>query len=240
MATAYPAAMTEQIDNIQAVLLASLTSFASTILGFLPNVLAALVVLALGLFLARIAKIVVERLLRLLNFDSLVKRTGLESLVEGTEYNLTISGVISLTVYWLVILLMVTSIADLLRFQIIYELFERFVIYLPNILVALAILVFGSIFARIVNRYAFSKCKGLSMDAGLRVGIIAEDIVLIIVWFLALQQLHVNVDLLLLIIGISLGSAGLAAGIAFGLAGRRHAARILTRVEKRFEQGIED
>ncbi|MCY4324485.1 MAG: hypothetical protein OXC81_00440, partial [Betaproteobacteria bacterium] len=63
-------------------------------------------------------------------------------------------------------------------------------------------------------------------------GMIVEYVVLIIVWFLALQQLQVNVVLLLLIIGIVLGSIGLAAGIAFGLAGRQQARQIISRLSK--------
>ncbi|MCY4325382.1 MAG: hypothetical protein OXC81_05110, partial [Betaproteobacteria bacterium] len=156
--------MTEQIDNIQAVMLAALTSFSSTVVGFLPNVLSTAVVLVAGLIGAKIAKVGVNKLLVLLNFDALVKRTGLESIFDNSEYNLSLSNIISTTVYWLVILLMVTTIADLLRLQIIYELFERFVIYLPNILVALAILIFGSIFSRIVNRYVFNMVKPYSME----------------------------------------------------------------------------
>ena len=227
--------MTEQIDNIQAVLLAALTSFSSTVVGFLPNVLSTAVVLVVGLIGAKIAKIGVNKLLVLLNFDALVKRTGLESMFDSSEYKLSFSSIISTTVYWLVILLMVTTIADLLRLQIIYELFERFVIYLPNILVALAILIFGSILSRIVNRYVFNMIKSYSMEIALRAGIVIEYVVLIIVWFLALQQLQVNVVLLLLIIGILLGSIGLAAGIAFGLAGRQQAQQIIARLSKHIE-----
>ena len=231
--------MTEQIDNIQAVLLAALTSFSGTVVGFLPNILSTAVVLVVGLIGAKIAKVGVGKLLVLLNFDALIKRTGLESLFDSSEYNLSFSNIISITVYWLVILLMVTTIADLLRLQIIYELFERFVIYLPNILVALAILIFGSILSRVVNRYVFNMVKPYSMEIALRSGIVIEYVVLIIVWFLALQQLQVNVVLLLLIIGILLGSIGLAAGIAFGLAGRKQARQVIDRLSKRIGD-IED
>ena len=227
--------MTEQIDNIQAVLLAALTSFSGTVVGFLPNVLSTAVVLVAGLVGAKIAKVGVSKLLVLLNFDALVKRTGLESIFDSGEYNLSLSNIISTTVYWLVILLMVTTIADLLRLQVIYELFERFVIYLPNILVALAILIFGSILSRVVNRYVFNMVKSYSMEIALRAGMVIEYVVLIIIWFLALQQLQVNVVLLLLIIGILLGSIGLAAGIAFGLAGRKQAQQIITRLSKHIE-----
>ena len=227
--------MTEQIDNIQTVLLAALTSFSSTVVGFLPNVLSTAVVLVAGLVGAKIAKVGVNKLLVLLNFDALVKRTGLETIFDSSEYNLSLSNIISTTVYWLVILLMVTTIADLLRLQIIYELFERFVIYLPNILVALAILIFGSILSRVVNRYVFNMVKSYSMEIALRAGMVVEYVVLIIVWFLALQQLQVNVVLLLLIIGILLGSIGLAAGIAFGLAGRKQAQQIISRLSKHIE-----
>lgn len=232
--------MTEQINTLSSVLLGAFSTFWETILGFMPNVLATFLVLAMGLFLAKFSKIVVERLLHLLRFDTLVQKTGLEDYLVAAEYDVTFSRLISGTIYWLVILLTVTSMADLLHLQIISDLFERIVLYLPNVILAVVILVFGTIFSRIVNRYVFNNLKERAMDLALSLAIVAEVIVQIFVWFLALEQLKVNTVLLLIVFSSVLGFLMLAGALAFGLAGQALARDLLEKARTKIEGGIEE
>ena len=232
--------MRENIDNIPSVLIGAFAAFWETVLGFLPNVLATLLVLVLGLLLAKVSKLLVDRLLGLFKFDLLIERTGLESYIAGSDYKVTIANLISGTIYWLIILMTITSIADLLHLQVISDLFERAVLYLPNIILALIILIFGTIFSRIVNRYVFNNLKKLSMDYALTLSIVAEIIIQVFIWFLALEQLQVNTVLLLIVLISVFGSLALACGLAFGFAGRELASELLTKARSKIEGGLDD
>ena len=229
-----------EVERLPSVLITALTAFWETILGFLPNLVASVLVLVLGIFLARFSKIVLERLLHLFKFEALVQQTGLESYLASSGYGLTFSKLISGTVYWLVILMTISSIADLLHLDIISELFERFVIYLPNVILAIIILIVGTIFSRIVNRYVFTSLKDRSMDLALTVGIAAEVIVQIFVWFLALEQLQINTVLLLIVLSSVCFFFAIAGAIAFGWAGRTFAADMLEKMRSKVEGGIEE
>ena len=233
--------MPEQIDNITTVLFQASSSFSTKILAFLPNVIASVVIFLVGLLIARLARAIVNRLLKMLNFNNIVTKTGLESIFSSTDYQISVSSLVAGTVYWLIILLMITEIAELLHLKVISDLFERLVLYVPNLMLALAILIIGTFFARIVNRYAFNIVKNvLNMDQALSVGITVEYLVLLFVWFVALEQLRINTVLLLIVISTIVISVALAAAIAFGLAGREHAARILDRTARRLQSGIDD
>lgn len=232
--------MGENIDNIPSVVLGAFAAFWETILGFLPNVLATLLLAILGLFLAKISKIAVDRMLGFFKFDNLVERTGLESYIAASDYDVKISNVISGTIYWLIILMTVTSIADLLHLEVISDLFERIVLYLPNIILAMVILIVGTIFSRIVNRYVFNNLKDLTMDLALTMAVVAEVIVQIFVWFLALEQLRVNTTLLLIVLSAVLGSIALACALAFGLAGQEIARDMISRVRSKIESGLDE
>ena len=232
--------MGENIEDIPSVLLRAFGGFWETVVGFLPNLLATLLVAGIGLVFAKAAKIAVDRLLALFKFDQLVEKTGLESYMSATDYNVRISNVISGTIYWLIILMTVTSIADLLHLQVISDLFERVVLYLPNIIVAMVILIVGTIFSRIVNRYVFNNLKRFAMDFALTVSVVAEVVVQLFVWFLALEQLHVNTTLLLIVLSAVLGSIALACALAFGLAGQDIAREMLAKMRSKIEGGLEE
>ncbi|MBF2734785.1 MAG: hypothetical protein ISN26_01640 [Betaproteobacteria bacterium AqS2] len=230
----------DQQAEITSIILSSFAAFWETVLGFLPKVIATFLILVVGILLAKAARIVVSRLLQLFRFDQLVEKTGLESYIIGSDYNIRFSGLISGTIYWLIILMMITSIAELLGLQVISDLFEKVVLYLPNIILAMVILIIGTIFSRIVNRYVFNNLKELSMDFALKVALVAEVVVQVFVWFLALEQLQVNTILLLVLFSCLMGAAALAAALAFGLAGKDLAAEILVRSRRGIESGIEE
>lgn len=232
--------MNERVDTLSSVLIGAFAAFWETILGFMPNLLATFLVLAMGLFLAKFSKIVVDRLLKLFRFEALVQKTGLETYIASSGYDITFSNLISGTVYWLVILMTVTSIADLLHLEIISDLFERIVIYLPNVILAVVILILGTIFSRIVNRYVFNNLKERAMDLALSLGITAEVIVLIFTWFLALEQLQINTVLLLIVLTAVLSFLTLAGGIAFGLSGQKFATELLNKMRAKIEGGINE
>ena len=232
--------MGENIDNIPSVILGAFTAFWETVLGFLPNVIATVLLAVLGLILAKVSKIAVDRLLSLFKFDSLVEKTGLESYIAASDYNIRISNVISGTIYWLIILMTVTSIADLLHLEVISDLFERIVLYLPNIILAMVILIVGTIFSRIVNRYVFNNLKGFDMDLALTLAVVSEVVVQIFVWFLALEQLHVNTTLLLIVLSAVFGSMALACALAFGIAGQEVAREMINRARSKIEGGLDE
>lgn len=232
--------MEPQLDAFTSALIRALAAFWEKILGFMPNLLATFLVLIMGLFLAKFSKIVVERLLALFRFEALVQKTGLESYIAASGYKVTFSDLISGTIYWLVILMTITSIADLLHLEIISDLFERIVIYLPNVILAVIILIFGTIFSRIVNRYVFNTMKERAMDLALTLGIVAEIIVQVFVWFLALEQLQINTVLLLIVLCATFAFLALAGGIAFGFAGQKLAGEMLEKLRSKVERGIDE
>lgn len=211
------------------IIITSFTAFWEEVLGFLPNIIAALLVLVFGIVLAKVAKAFISRLLGFLRFDQLVEKSGLESFLIGSDYNIRLSSVVSGTFYWLIILMTITAVAELFELEAIKDLLERIVNYLPNILLALAILIVGTIFSRIVNRYVFTHLKEIAMDFALKAAIAAEVIVQVFVWFLALEQLQVNTVLLLVMLSCIMGALALAAAIAFGLAGQTIALDMLQR-----------
>ena len=212
--------MNQQID----IFLASLQTFWSEIAVFVPKLLAALLLFFLGWLLARLLRTGVQRLLKAFNFDSLAEKSGLEALANTGGVALSLSGLIGGLVYWLVILVVAVSVTNSLGLHTVAELLNRVVLYLPNVLVAILVMLFGTLLARFVNRLVFTWLHGIKAPNALFMSTTAEYLVQIFAFFLALEQLDIGTQLVTAAFAIAFGGLVLALALAFGLGGREWAA----------------
>ena len=138
----------------------TLQTFFGEIATFFPKLMAALLLLLLGWILARVARAGIQRLLGMAQFRSLAERSGLEAMAKSGGVDISLATVISEIVYWLVLLVMAVSITNSLGLPALSSLLNRAVLYLPNVLVAIVILVLGTLLARLVNRLVFAWLRG--------------------------------------------------------------------------------
>lgn len=219
----------EQLD----VFVASFTSFWTELARFVPQLLAALVLLFLGWMLAKLARTGILRLLKLMKFDQVTEKSGLESFLRQAELEVSVSTVLGNLVYWLIILVMIVTVANSLGLHMVAELFNKVVLYIPNVIVAILVLVFGTILARFINRIMFAWLNNVGFSGALTVSTFSEYAMLVFVFFVALEQLQIAGELITAAFVIAFGAVGLAFAIAFGLGARDWAARV---VEQMVEQ----
>ncbi len=200
---------------------------------FAPKLLAATVLLLAGWLLARLLRRAVRKVLGWLHFGSAVERSGLEALGRENGIELSIESLVGGLVYWFVILIVVLSVANSLGLHIVAELLNRVVLYLPNFLVAILILVFGTLLARLVNRIIFTWLHGTKVEGALTISTLSEYAIQVFALFLALEQLAIGTQLLLAAFVIAFGGLSLALALAFGLGGREWAAAKLQAWENR-------
>jgi small-conductance mechanosensitive channel len=219
----------EQID----VFVASLTSFWTQLASFIPQLLGAIIALVLGWILAKLARSGIMRLLTLLKFDRATEKSGLESFMKHAELDLSVGSVIGNLVYWLIILVMIVTVANSLGLQVVADLFNKVVLYIPNVIVAILVLVFGAILARFINRLVFAWLNNMEFDGALTVSTFSEYAMMVFVFFVAMEQLQIANELLTAAFIIAFGAVGLAFAIAFGLGARDWAAKVVERLVER-------
>lgn len=213
--------MDRQID----LFVASLQTFWGEIALFLPKLLAALLLLFAGWLLARLLRAGVRRGLAALGFGEVAEKSGLEAWVRQGGMDLSLAGVIAGTVYWLVLLVVAVSAANSLGLDAVAGLANKAALYLPKVLAAILILVFGTLLARVVNRLLFAWLNGAKFPGALTVSTGSEYAVQIFVLFIALEQLEIGSNLLTVAFAIVFGGLVLALALAFGLGGRDWAAQ---------------
>lgn len=217
------------MDQYFDVFISSFNAVISQITDFLPMLLAALGLLFLGWLLAKAVRSGVRRLLALAHFDRLAEKAGIEEFLKHGEMHITLSGIIGEVSYWLVLLIVLVTVSSGLGLTAVANLFNRVALYLPNIIVAVFILVFGTLLARFINRLVFAWLRNLGVEGALTISTIAEYSIQVFAVFVALEQLAIATQLLTTAFAILFGAICLALALAFGLGGRDWAAGVIQR-----------
>ncbi len=216
----------EQFD----IFVTSLTSFWTQLASFIPQLLGAIVVLVLGWMLAKIARSGVMRLLVLLKFDRATEKSGLETFMKHADLELSVASVIGNLIYWLIILVMIVTVANSLGLHMVADLFNKVVLYIPNVIVSILVLVFGTILARFINRLVFAWLSNMEFDDALTVSTFSEYAMMVFVFFIAMEQLQIANELLTAAFIIAFGAVGLAFAIAFGLGAKDWAGKVIEKL----------
>src|SRR5262245_27072234 len=196
---------------------------------FLPRLLVALGVLIAGWLLAKGARFAVVKGLRAFNFHVLTERAGIDGFLQqgGTERDTTdLFGVI---VYWLVMLAALIVAFSGLGLTQVTDLLTRVVLFLPKVMVALLVLIFGAYFGRFVGQAVTTYMRNAEIADAELLGHIVQYAIVAFVILLAVDHLDVGGGLIQHTFLILLSGVVLALALSFGLGGRDRAAQLLER-----------
>lgn len=219
--------MQNQVD----IFLASMDDFWFQIVTFMPKLLAVLVILVFGWLCAKAARYGVRRILELTHFDNIAEKSGLEAFLKHGDMDLTLSGIIGQVVYWLIILLFVITGANALGLNEVALMLNSLANFMPKIIIAILILIFGTLLARFVNRLVFAWLHGIQFDGAMAISTSAEYMIQIFALFVALEHLDIGTQLLTALFVIVFGAISLSLSIAFGLGGKDWAAKIISDLQ---------
>ncbi|MEC5385469.1 hypothetical protein VVD49_07015 [Uliginosibacterium sp. H3] len=215
----------EHID----VLILPLRGFLTAVGDFLPRLGVAMVVLLVGWLIAKAFRFSIVKTLRAVNFHVLTERAGIDNfLQQGGTGKDTVEWV-GLLGYGCVLLASLIVAFNSMGLTQVTDLLSRVMLFVPHVLVALLVVVFGGYFARFiataVQRYF--QAAGIS-DAEI-LGRIVRYAVMTFVVLLAVDQLNIGGGLIQQTFLILLAGVVLALALAFGLGARGRAAELLDR-----------
>jgi hypothetical protein len=215
------------------VFLASLNQFWVQLVNFVPKLLAVIVILFFGWMIAKLVRTAVKHILELVKFDNFAQKSGLEAFMNSGDVNVTLSGIISQVVYWLVIIMFVITGANMLGLSEVAQLLHDLAAYLPRIILAILVIIFGTLLARFINRLVFAWLHSIKFERALVVSTTVEYGIQILALFIALEQLGIGVQLINSLFVIVFGAIFLALALAFGLGGRDRAAKVIEELSNK-------
>ena len=197
--------------------------------AFLPRLAVAIGVLLVGWLLAKALRLVVVKALRALNFHVLTERAGIDGFLQqgGTDKDTT--ALFGWIAYALVILASLIIAFNSLGLTQVTDLLGRVLLFVPKLLVALLVLIFGSYFARFVGGAVRSYCKSAGVGDGELLGRLTRYGLMTFVVLLAVDHLDIGGQLIQQTFLILLAGAVAAVALALGLGARERAARLIER-----------
>jgi hypothetical protein len=203
------------------------------LVAFLPNLLTGIVVFALGLVVAWLVKVLVVRIIRLLKLDSAFARSGVTDALQKMAVKDTPAKLIGRMFFWLVAIIFFVLSLSVMKVPVIDQLLEKFLLYLPNIFVALIILAIGYFLSNFLGRAALiaSVNAGVKISSLLSKGV--KTVIMLFAFAMSLEQLGIGRSTVIAAFTVVFGGVVLALALAFGLGGKDLARTLL---EKRFKK----
>ena len=190
------------------------SSMLNTILGTLPGILAAVLVVGVAYVVGRVVSGLATNLLSAIGFDKLPARLGLAG--EPVEGRRTPSQIAGTVVMVLIVLFATMQALPLLGFDLLANMMGEFLTFAMRVLVSLVILGFGLFFAKLVA----DMIRDSRIANARLLSLVARVAILVLAGTMGLQQMEIGQDIITLAFGITLGAVAIAAAIAFGIGGR--------------------
>lgn len=104
----------EKLNHTSEVLLESFKSFGQQFSAALPSVIGAILILLIGWVIAKVVSGAIGRLLKVVKFEKLAEKVGVNQMLEKSNIKNDASGLISKFIYWIMMLLVIITASDAL------------------------------------------------------------------------------------------------------------------------------
>ena len=238
--------MPTAISDWSAAMMTSLAAAMAMFLSAIPKIIGFAVILIVGWLLASLVEKGVAAVLRAVRFNDLAAKSGLAGFVNkmnagggstatahGSHQHragaLDPAGMIGLIAKWFVRLIAAVVAFDALGLPAVSEVLRDLLLWLPNVIVALVVLVIGGLAARALSNLV----RGAASEADLSNANLLSKVASALVWafaiVVAVNQIGIATELVNTLFMAFVGAIALGLGLAFGLGGRETAGRILSK-----------
>jgi small-conductance mechanosensitive channel len=186
--------------------------------GFIPRLGGALLLLVLGVVLARVFARLLRRALRMAGLDSTAERLGVAEVLERAGLGRSLAHVVAVAVRISLTVVVVFAALSLLGLQFLSASLNEGVLFLPKVLAALALVLIGVVLAAFVRESV--ERTATQWDLPIPLGPVFQGVVLAIFIITAAAQLTISIALLMVLVAILLAAVAAPFALAFGLGGR--------------------
>lgn len=215
--------------SFSARLIGALDVVVESVLRFLPGLLAALLVVAVGLVLGLVLRAIVKKTLTAARFDRLCDAIGLTHVLSRADVGGSPSEIAATLVFWLLFVSFGMAGLSALQVAVVNQLIAEFFLYLPRLLSALAIVLVGFLLGSFLARAALLAAVNAGVPSPRVTSLAVKFLITILSFAMALEQLQIARSIVLAAFVITFGAVMLSLAIAFGTGGKEVARRVLER-----------
>lgn len=207
----------------------SLQSVWLGVASFVPNLIIAIIIFAIGWILASLVEKLVEHLFKALKIDAALKSAGLEDVVKRAGHNLNSGLFIGALVKWFIIVVFLIASFDAMGLSQVTMFLQQVVNYLPQVIVAVLVLMVAMVVGAAMEKIVIASSKAANIRSAIFLGHITRWAIWIFALLTALFNLGIAPALIQTIVTAVFAGGALAIGLAFGLGGKESAQRLVEK-----------
>ena len=205
---------------LERVVIEPFDTFLERFQQFLPNLLSLILVLFVGIVLGLVLKTIFLRFFRAIKLDKFSERSGMVEMLKKGGVEESISLILARLISWLTVISFFILSLRSLNVPVIERILEKFILYLPNVFVATVILFFGYMLSNFLGRTALITAVNAGLKVSGLIGRFVKLTIFLLAVTMALEQLGIGRETIIISFAIIFGGLVLALAIAFGLGGR--------------------
>jgi hypothetical protein len=208
-------------------MMTSMTGALAVFLASIPKIIAFVLILLIGWFVAKLIASGIALVLRKVHFNTMAERSGLSGFINNMGVRCDAAGFLGETAKWFVRLLALIVAFDALGLPAVSQVLHQLLLWIPNLVVALVVLVI----AGLVANWLSALVRGATAQAGFSNPNFVASVASAAVWgfgiIIAVNQIGVAATLVNTLFMGLVGALALALGLSFGLGGRDTAGEIV-------------
>ena len=203
---------------------------------FLPQFIAAIVVFLVGWLIAELLGKLAYHVVKILHVDNALGKVGFRQAWERSGFKLDTPVLFYELVKWFFVVVFLMAATNILGLIQVSEFLRTVVFYLPNVIVAMVILLIGILVAKFSEGLVKASVKAAGLMSANFLGALTKWAVFVFSLLIALAQLKVADDIIKIVITGLIAASALAMGLAFGLGGVKHAEQMIGDLRRRIEE----
>jgi len=224
------------IQDWLAVVIGSLQNLWVGSIEVLGSIIGAGIVFIIGLIVASGISTLIERLVGLVKLDKALSQLELKEYFDRAGMKINSGMFFGKIAYWFLVIVFLLAATDILGFYTLSNFLRDILLYIPNVLVAVLIMLAAVMMANFLKKTVKAGVKSAKLHSSDFLGSLTWWAVVVFGFFAALQQLGIAVTIINSLVTGFIAMLALAGGIAFGLGGKDSAASLLDKIYDHMEQ----
>lgn len=223
---------TISLDTLGIETVESLQGAWTGLIGFIDNLVGALFILILGWIIAIALGRLATQILRAFKIDSAVEKIGGKGAIKKAGYGLDVAQLFGGLIRWFFIIVFVMAASEILGLPQVTSFLGEVLLYVPNIIVAVLILLIGVLVANFLSALVRGSVRIAGLASSDVLAAITRWSVLIFSFLIALNQLGIAGRIIETLVTGFVAMLALAGGLAFGIGGKEQASEFLRKLQK--------
>lgn len=220
----------QEMNNWLNIFMQSTQGAMEMIMAFVPKFFASLLILIIGWIVAKLVQKASNKVFELIGINKLSTKAGVENFLISAGFPGNLSYVFSRILFWTVLLIFILPISDILSFTFFANIVNLALAYIPNIFLAMLVILVGSWAAKLLSGMIRGSSIRLGVEYAEVLGTIVNVGVLIITFVIALSQLKIDATILANILLLVIGAFAIGLAISIGLGSKDLVRNIISGV----------